>query len=79
MNNYPVEPPSYEAARPANANKYGSIPHDEEAGRPLLSPTAGPSSGAGGYFDEPAAGDLPDDFKVSIPSAKCSCLLTTTP
>ncbi|KAK7692489.1 hypothetical protein QCA50_004114 [Cerrena zonata] len=63
MSNYPVEPPSYEAARPANANKYGPN-EDVEAGRPLLSPTTvGSSSGPGAYYDEPAAGDLPDDFK----------------
>ncbi|KAI0339853.1 UPF0005-domain-containing protein [Trametopsis cervina] len=51
--NYTQPPPSYTG--PSNKARA-----DEEAGQPLLSP-AGPSSGA--YYDQPLAGDIPDDFK----------------
>ena len=56
--NYTQPPPSY----PSN-NKLASVAPDEEAHQPLL-PQAGPSAGMGGYYDEPLAGDVPDDFKV---------------
>ncbi|CAL1706670.1 unnamed protein product [Somion occarium] len=59
MSTYPTSPPSYQTAGPNT--RLGAVPPDEEAGRPLLHPAAGPS--AGGYFDEPRPGDLPDDFK----------------
>lgn len=54
--NYPQPPPLYSGPKT-------TIPADEEAGQPLLSPRAGSSSGA--YYDQPLAGDIPDDFKVS--------------
>ncbi|KAI0687895.1 inhibitor of apoptosis-promoting Bax1-domain-containing protein [Cytidiella melzeri] len=50
--NYTQPPPVYTG--PSKAKP------DEEAAQPLLSP-AGPSSG--GYYDQPEAGDIPDDFK----------------
>lgn len=62
MSHYPVPPPSYGAS--------GSTPKpytDHEAQEPLLgSPSRG---GAGGIYDQPAQGDLPDDFKVGTPIA----------
>ncbi|KAG6869104.1 hypothetical protein C0993_001669 [Termitomyces sp. T159_Od127] len=55
---YPVPPPSYGTSAPAKShNNYSS---NAEAQEPLL---AGGSSGAGGYYDQPDQGDLPDDFK----------------
>ncbi|KAI0786699.1 inhibitor of apoptosis-promoting Bax1-domain-containing protein [Abortiporus biennis] len=56
--NYTAPPPAY---RDDPQNKLSSVPPEDEAARPLLSPTAGPS--AGGFYDQPAEGDLPDDFK----------------
>ena len=52
MSNYPVPPPIY-APAPKNYNAGDSR-------EPLL---AGPSS-AGGIYDQPNPGELPDDFKV---------------
>ncbi|EKM54192.1 uncharacterized protein PHACADRAFT_257866 [Phanerochaete carnosa HHB-10118-sp] len=56
--NYPVPPPSY-----SNNKDLTSVSSDEEAQQPLLRPQAGPSAGMGGYYDQPLAGDVPDDFK----------------
>lgn len=62
--NYTQPPPSYSGP----TNKPSSVPSDEEAGQPLLgSPRAGTSSGA--YYDQPLAGDVPDDFKVRFRGA----------
>lgn len=72
MSTYPTSPPSYQTAGPNT--RLGAVPPDEEAGRPLLHPAAGPS--AGGYFDEPRPGDLPDDFKVLGSSAYLNSNLT---
>jgi len=60
MSSYPVPPPSYQA--PASPGKnYGSA---EEAQQPLLAETATSSTAArNAIFDQPAADDLPDDFK----------------
>ncbi|KAI0072506.1 UPF0005-domain-containing protein [Panus rudis PR-1116 ss-1] len=55
MNNYPQPPPSYQAT----SNKNNGVLADAEATQPLL--RAGPSAGA--FYDQPLAGDLPDDFK----------------
>jgi protein lifeguard len=52
--NYSQPPPSYTG--PKNNARV-----NEEDMQPLLSP-AGPSSGA--YYDQPLAGDVPDDFKA---------------
>jgi len=56
--NYPQPPPSYQSVGPNS--KPGRVV-DEEAAQPLLSPRPGPS--AGGFYDQPEAGDIPDDFK----------------
>lgn len=61
---YTTAPPSY---KPGPTNKQTS---DEEAARPLLSPTPGTS--AGGFYDQPAEGDLPDDFKYGTSVADSS-------
>ena len=59
--NYTVPPPSYTGPQ----NKLSSVPPEQEAAQPLLGGSAaGPSSGFGGYYDQPEAGDVPDDFKV---------------
>ncbi|KAF9462430.1 inhibitor of apoptosis-promoting Bax1-domain-containing protein [Collybia nuda] len=58
-NHYTVPPPSYgSAAPPAKPNN--NYFEEREAQEPLL---GGSSRGAGGYYDQPAQGDLPDDFK----------------
>ncbi|KAG5735661.1 hypothetical protein E4T56_gene18083 [Termitomyces sp. T112] len=56
---YPVPPPSYGASAPAKPNNHYFS--DREAQEPLLAGAS--SSGAGGYYDQPGQGDLPDDFK----------------
>jgi len=57
MSNYTVPPPSYNATGSApKGNNY----HDDSRD-PLL---GGSSSSAGAFYDQPAQGDLPDDFKV---------------
>lgn len=57
---YPVPPPSYGTSAPSKPhNNYFS---NAEAQEPLLA--GGSSSGAGGYYDQPGQGDIPDDFKV---------------
>ncbi|THH00742.1 hypothetical protein EW026_g1819 [Hermanssonia centrifuga] len=57
--NYPTAPPSYTGP----TNKISTATPDEEAAQPLLNSRAGPSAGFGGYYDQPDAGDVPDDFK----------------
>ncbi|KAF5351712.1 hypothetical protein D9756_007659 [Leucocoprinus leucothites] len=55
MSSYPVPPPSYGAAdgrRGAN-----------ESQEPLISESSR-GGGFGGFYDQPASGELPDDFKV---------------
>ena len=60
MSNYSQPPPSYSPSKPS----YGSA---EDYREPLLggrqSPQPGPS--AGGIYNQPRVGDVPDDFKVS--------------
>ncbi|EIM82801.1 UPF0005-domain-containing protein [Stereum hirsutum FP-91666 SS1] len=62
MSNYPVPPPSYGSTTPTK-------PHAQESAEPLLGGQryneSGPSSG-GAFYDQPAAGDLPDDFKYGV-------------
>jgi len=50
---YPIPPPAYTNAS-ASQSKPGSAERD-----PLLRGGAG-----GGFYEQPEAGDLPDDFKV---------------
>ncbi|PFH47830.1 hypothetical protein AMATHDRAFT_151176 [Amanita thiersii Skay4041] len=60
---YPVPPPSYGAASPIS--KPGNYADQE----PLLggSPNASPS----GIYNQPAHGDLPDDFKYGVSVSEC--------
>lgn len=71
MSNYPQPPPSYSPTKPA----YGSTEDNRE---PLLggrfSPEPGPS--AGGIYNQPRFGDVPDDFKVSCRIGPFDCLPT---
>ncbi|KAG6873444.1 hypothetical protein C0995_015533 [Termitomyces sp. Mi166 len=56
---YTVPPPSYGTSAPAKPNNnYFSNREVQESLLPGAS-----SSGAGGYYDQPGQGDLPDDFK----------------
>ncbi|KAJ7924974.1 UPF0005-domain-containing protein [Mycena leptocephala] len=61
MSQYPVPPPSYGAAAPK--------PTRDEVHEPLL---GGPSSQSGGIFDQPEAGDVPDDFKYGTTVSESS-------
>lgn len=61
--NYNNAPPAYATPQ---VKKYGAS--DEESTRPLLSPSAGPS--AGGFYDQPAPGDIPDDFKARFSTSR---------
>ncbi|KAF5380269.1 hypothetical protein D9757_008200 [Collybiopsis confluens] len=63
MSQYPVPPPSYGSASPTKYNN-----SREESRDPLL---GGPSSG-GAYFDQPQAGDVPDDFKYGTTVSESS-------
>ena len=65
MSNYPVPPPSYGSAE--NSPKRANFTEDAE---PLLGGqrfAAGPSSG-NAIYEQPAFGDIPDDFKVRYTS-----------
>lgn len=63
MSQYPVPPPSYGSATPSP--KQGNL--GDESRDPLL----GSSASGRAFFDQPEAGDIPDDFKVGP-------ILTTT-
>jgi len=64
MSNYPVPPPAY---GPAQKSNYHSV---DEIREPLL---AGSSrGGAGGFYDQPEQGDLPDDFKYGVSVSESS-------
>lgn len=65
---YPVPPPSYGSAAPA-AKHNNNYFEEREAQEPLLGSS---SRGAGGYYDQPAQGDIPDDFKVCVRSRSTS-------
>ncbi|KAF8871871.1 inhibitor of apoptosis-promoting Bax1-domain-containing protein [Gymnopilus junonius] len=66
MSNYPVPPPAYgSAGSPKRANYQGV---DEEAREPLLAST----SAGGGIYNQPAQGDLPDDFKYGVSVSESS-------
>lgn len=56
MSQYTVPPPNYRPASPKN--NYRAV--DDDARSPLL----GNASGSGGFYNQPAPGELPDDFKV---------------
>ncbi|KAJ3555011.1 hypothetical protein NM688_g2807 [Phlebia brevispora] len=63
--NYTVPPPSYSGP----TNKLSSVPPEEEASQPLLSPRAGSSSA---IYDQPQVGDVPDDFKYGTTVSECA-------
>jgi len=58
MSNYPVPPPSYGQAN-TQKSTYHSVDDTRE---PLLGSSS--RGGGGGIYDQPSAGELPDDFKV---------------
>jgi len=70
MSNYPQPPPSYSPSKPA----YGSTEDNRE---PLLGGRGSPQPGssAGGIYNQPRFGDVPDDFKVSHRTLSLVCLL----
>ncbi|KAF9478789.1 UPF0005-domain-containing protein [Pholiota conissans] len=61
MSNYPVPPPAYGP----NNNRAHT---DDESREPLLAST----SRGNGIYDQPAQGDLPDDFKYGVSVSECS-------
>ncbi|KAF5355576.1 hypothetical protein D9758_006373 [Tetrapyrgos nigripes] len=63
MSQYPVPPPSYGSTAPKNSN------YRDEARDPLLGSS---SRGGGAYFDQPEAGDVPDDFKYGVTVSESS-------
>jgi hypothetical protein len=65
MSQYPVPPPSYGTQKPSN-NYF----EEREAQQPLLGGSS--RNGPGGIYDQPAHGDVPDDFKVSTAPTSCS-------
>jgi hypothetical protein len=70
MSNYPQPPPSYSPSKPT----YGST---EENREPLLGGRRSPEPGtsAGGIYNQPRFGDVPDDFKVSYGKDSLFCQL----
>ncbi|KAF9010601.1 UPF0005-domain-containing protein [Cyathus striatus] len=69
MSQYPVPPPAYNTSRSPSPKNYHST---EDARSPLLGNSAQASSSAGGIFDQPAHGDLPDDFKYGVSVSESS-------
>ncbi|KAH7888935.1 UPF0005-domain-containing protein [Phlebopus sp. FC_14] len=61
---YPVPPPSYQ---PSGSTSKPTIPHDDS--EPLLGRTRSPG---GGFYDQPAHGELPDDFKFGVSVSESS-------
>lgn len=70
---YPVPPPSYLPS--GSSNKPTSVP-DDNVHSPLLGRSRSPG---GGIYDQPQQGDLPDDFKVSLPRIYVLCGSSDTP
>ena len=67
MTDYNSPPPPY----PGRGGKAVPPGYDEEASRPLLSTHGAGRSGAGGIYNQPAYGQIPDDFLAS--NDTCSC------
>ena len=69
MSHYPQPPPSYSSSKPS----YGSTKDSRD---PLLSDRRSPEPGtsAGGIYNQPRFGDVPDDFKVSCPKYSLVCI-----
>jgi hypothetical protein len=64
MSNYPVPPPAYGTQQ---NSKYQSV---DESHEPLLASSS--RGGAGGVYDQPDQGDLPDDFKYGVSVSESS-------
>jgi len=64
---YPVPPPSYGSTSPTKPN-HGQ----EEYREPLLGSASGAAAAGGAYFHQPAAGDVPDDFKYGTTVSESS-------
>ncbi|KAI9060328.1 UPF0005-domain-containing protein [Trametes sanguinea] len=63
---------SYVNPPPPYPGKLSAVPPEDEAAQPLLgAPIAGPSA-AGGIYDQPALGDVPDDFKYGTSVSECA-------
>jgi len=67
MSNHPQPPPSYSTSKPA----YGST---EDTREPLLGGRRSPQPGssAGGIYNQPHFGDVPDDFKYGVSVSESS-------
>ncbi|OBZ70867.1 Bax inhibitor 1 [Grifola frondosa] len=66
--NYTTAPPPYQGS----PGKLSAVPPEDDAAQPLLgSPRAGPSAGAA-IYDQPALGDVPDDFKYGTSVSESS-------
>ncbi|RDB25230.1 Bax inhibitor 1 [Hypsizygus marmoreus] len=64
MSQYPVPPPSYGTGGAARKPTNNNFIDDSEAQEPLLAGSS--SSRPGAIYDQPAHGDLPDDFKYGV-------------
>jgi hypothetical protein len=58
---YPVPPPSY---LPSGSSRKPVVIPEDDVNSPLLGRSRSPG---GGIYDQPQQGDLPDDFKVTLP------------
>lgn len=72
MSQYPVPPPSYGASGVSKPTEPESEPLLSP--RPL-SPTGSAQASGSAFYDQPAAGDLPDDFKVGRIHTYTTCLV----
>jgi hypothetical protein len=70
---YPVPPPSYLPS--GSSRKPIAIPEDN-VNSPLLGRSRSPG---GGIYDQPQQGDLPDDFKVTLPRNYVLSVSSDTP
>lgn len=65
MSRYPAPPPSY-GSSPAQK------PYRDDASDPLLGNPRSPAGPSNGFYDQPAEGDLPEDFKYGTSVSECS-------
>jgi len=66
MSQYPVPPPSYGTAPKPNNNYFD----ERDSQQPLLGSSS--RAGAGAFYDQPAHGDVPDDFKYGVTVSESS-------